>query len=697
MHSLCIRYSVRGTHLAIIVAILTVVAVLDATYRVARADDGRGRRFISATTAPLRQDSATGQNSQASKETTQQAAVAESASDPEQIAALERTIESESQRLTELEAELTRPDSEYAQAEAAFRAIDREINDTREQIEQFKQQGKTREASILERSVKAAETQWTLAKDRFGLAIEERKTLREEITTLKQKIQKDREELEELTGANEPDDSHDKAASNQHTVETPGANASKDSAPAGAVAAAAAADQTSDEDASEPPDEELVQAEAAAKEKQREAEEAKEEAQQIAARMADLQKIILQEQKVLELARKKADLALTTQQALEAELAKKQADGADPAEIESTRQAIAAAKDRFVQARQNVVAATDRLTDSQSELSSLQQQQIIAMQAEKKARLEADAAKGAVDELRNPFAPRNILRWATEHGPRVVCYLIAMIAALQCAKVFSHRIIRFMTGGSGRGSSAERENRAQTLVGVFQNAASVSIIIGGSLSILDELGAKVGVLLGGVAVMGLAVAFGAQNLIKDYFYGFVMLLENQYMLNDVVRIGDLTGQVERITLRMTVLRDANGVVHFIPNGQINSVSNETHGWSRAAFEIGVAYKENVDRCIVVLAELAAQLRRDPTYGAMIIDDATPPAVDQLADSSVVLKFFIKTRPNQQSAVRREMLRRIKNRFDELGIEMPFPQRTIYHRYEDATPARPEQPQSRRVA
>jgi small conductance mechanosensitive channel len=288
--------------------------------------------------------------------------------------------------------------------------------------------------------------------------------------------------------------------------------------------------------------------------------------------------------------------------------------------------------------------------------------------------------------LNNPFTARNILRWLIEHGPKVLLYLATIFISLHATKIFSNRIVRLMASSAGRGTSLERENRAKTLVGVFQNAASVTIVIGGTLIILDELGAKIGVLLGGVAVVGLAVAFGAQNLIKDYFSGFVMLLENQYMLHDIVKIGDLTGQVERITLRMTVLRDSNGIVHFIPNGQISCVSNETHGWSRAVFDIGVAYKENVDDCIAVLRELCQQIREDPVYGPMIVEDATAPGVEQLGESAVVLKFFIKTRPNQHGNVRRELLRRIKNKFHELGIEIPHPHRTVYHRYDGARDA-----------
>jgi small conductance mechanosensitive channel len=139
--------------------------------------------------------------------------------------------------------------------------------------------------------------------------------------------------------------------------------------------------------------------------------------------------------------------------------------------------------------------------------------------------------------------------------------------------------------------------------------------------------------------------------------------------------------VERITLRLTVLRDLDGRVHFIPNGHIVTVTNMTHGWSRALFDIGVAYKEDVDQVMEVLVELGKELRRDLEFRHMILEQPEMLGVDQLADSSVVIKFYIKTRPLMQWNVKREMLRRIKRKFDELGIEIPFPHRTIYHRTE----------------
>jgi small conductance mechanosensitive channel len=250
--------------------------------------------------------------------------------------------------------------------------------------------------------------------------------------------------------------------------------------------------------------------------------------------------------------------------------------------------------------------------------------------------------------------------------------------------VVEGRIISLMTIRPGRGSFDERKNRAQTLVGAFRYAATVAVVVGGILTILQEIGVSVAPLLGGAAVVGLAVAFGTQNLIRDYFTGFLILMENQYGINDVIRIGGTSGTVERITLRTTVLRDLEGVVHFIPNGEIKQVSNLTHGWSRAVFEIGVAYKEDVDQVMKVLIEIGEHLREDETFANKIIDQPTMLGVDSFGDSAVVIKFFMKTRPLQQWEVKREMLRRIKMRFDELGIEIPFPHRTVFHRSEDGS-------------
>ncbi|MBL8796318.1 MAG: mechanosensitive ion channel family protein [Planctomycetia bacterium] len=353
----------------------------------------------------------------------------------------------------------------------------------------------------------------------------------------------------------------------------------------------------------------------------------------------------------------------------------------DPAALDDVQHEIAATNESRQAAEQGAQASSGRLNELQAEVRQLLIEQAAARQAADQERAQAEAAEKKLAEIENPFATRNVLAWMATCLPKLLIILLCMFMLHRGVRLFGQRVVRLMAHSGQRGSEQDRENRAQTLVGVFRNAASLIILGGGSLMLLDALSVPILPLMGGAAVFGLAVAFGAQNLIRDYFSGFMVLLEDQYSVNDVVKIGETSGLVEKITLRVTVLRDMAGVVHFVPHGAISTVSNLTHGWSRAFFDIGVAYKEDVDRVMAILVELGRELRREPTFGALILDDPEMLGVDAFADSAVVIKFFIKTRPLQQWPVRRELLRRIKNKFDALGIEIPYPHRTVYYRPE----------------
>jgi len=350
--------------------------------------------------------------------------------------------------------------------------------------------------------------------------------------------------------------------------------------------------------------------------------------------------------------------------------------------LSELRQKISDSRDRLSAARAEIRERTDRIDQLHSELNALQSDQIEALQAAEQKQREAESAQKKVEALESPLSPQNLLRWGVLHGPRVAGIIVGMFLILWVSRLIEKRVVALVAHRGEQGTVEERENRAKTLLGVFPNAVRVAVIPAGILMVIAELGVNIIPLLGGAAVAGLAVAFGAQNLIRDYFTGFMILLENQYGVNDVVKIADTSGLVERVTLRMTVLRDLEGIVHFIPNGHITTVSNMTHGWSRALFNIGVAYKEDPDRVMQELVELGKELRRDPAFRGMILETPEMLGVDQLGDSAVVIKFFIKTKPMMQWTGKREMRRRIKKRFDDLGIEIPFPHRTIYHRYED---------------
>ena len=280
-----------------------------------------------------------------------------------------------------------------------------------------------------------------------------------------------------------------------------------------------------------------------------------------------------------------------------------------------------------------------------------------------------ESARRDLEFLQSPFAPYRIRRWFLTQAPKVVMILFIMAFVWIVTRRMSYQITKAIAARIRRGSKEDREERAETFRRVFQSLVGTLVICFGTISLLQEFGVDVTVLLGSAAVLGMAIAFGAQNLIRDYFYGFMILIENQYRVGNVIKIGAISGVVEDISLRITVLRDQEGVAHFIPHSQITTVSNLTHGWSRAVFEVGIAHKESVDRVIELLRQLAIDLAKDPRFEYLMIDEPEMLGVDKISDVAVTIKFQIKTRPLKQWTVKRELLRRIKNAFAEQGIQL----------------------------
>ncbi|MFZ9733898.1 MAG: mechanosensitive ion channel family protein [Burkholderiaceae bacterium] len=229
-----------------------------------------------------------------------------------------------------------------------------------------------------------------------------------------------------------------------------------------------------------------------------------------------------------------------------------------------------------------------------------------------------------------------------------------------------------------RADGPEERRRLETLQRVFRYIATVVISVVTIMLVLAEVGISIAPILATAGVVGLAVGFGAQSLVKDYFTGFVMLIENQIRVGDVVEISEKSGLVEELTLRYVRLRDYEGAVHFVPNGTIVTVTNRSRLFAYAVMDVGVAYKEDVDRVYSVMRRCAASLREDTLYGPKILDDLDIAGVDQWADSAVVIRCRIKTIALEQWGVRREFLRRLKHAFDEESIEIPFPHRTVYN-------------------
>lgn len=221
------------------------------------------------------------------------------------------------------------------------------------------------------------------------------------------------------------------------------------------------------------------------------------------------------------------------------------------------------------------------------------------------------------------------------------------------------------------------EQRVATLLGLVRSVGIVIIGIITLFMILTALGIQIGPLLAGAGVVGLAISFGAQSLVRDILSGLFILFENQFGVGDVIRIGDAAGKVEKMTLRIVVMRDIQGTVHVVPNGEIKRVSNLTRSFSRAVIDIRVGFREDVERVMDVMRDLGARIWDDPDWKPLLMEQPTVPGIESFDDSSVTIRLLATTVPLKQWDVARELRRRLKRRFDEEGIAIPFPHRTLY--------------------
>jgi small conductance mechanosensitive channel len=212
------------------------------------------------------------------------------------------------------------------------------------------------------------------------------------------------------------------------------------------------------------------------------------------------------------------------------------------------------------------------------------------------------------------------------------------------------------------------------------------------LIVLSELGINIAPLLAGAGIVGLAIGFGAQTLVKDLLTGFFVLLENTINIGDWVLLGGHDGQVEGLTIRHVTVRDIYGNLHTVPWSSVVTITNQTREFGYAVVEVGFAYRENIDEVIEVVREVAEEMRRDPNVNADILSELQILGLIELGDSAVVVRTRFKTAPFSRWRLERDFRRRIKNRFDELGIEIPFPHQTVYfgeNKQKQAPPARVE--------
>lgn len=270
--------------------------------------------------------------------------------------------------------------------------------------------------------------------------------------------------------------------------------------------------------------------------------------------------------------------------------------------------------------------------------------------------------------------------WIITELPGIVISILTIVVIYRVLIFSTDRIKKTLVNRADKNKkvdTAEAEKRINTLSGIVKGIFKVFLFSLLFIMLLGKFGVDIGPILASAGIIGLAVGFGAQELVRDFISGFFILLENQVRRGDVAIINGTGGLVEKIELRTITLRDFAGTVHIFQNGKINTMSNMTKDWSAVVFDIGVAYKENVQVVSNIMKKVGLELQNDPEFTDKILEPIEVFGLDEFGDSALVIKARIKTKPIQQWTVGREYRKRLKEAFDEHNIEIPFPHTTVY--------------------
>jgi small-conductance mechanosensitive channel len=274
---------------------------------------------------------------------------------------------------------------------------------------------------------------------------------------------------------------------------------------------------------------------------------------------------------------------------------------------------------------------------------------------------------GEIPEVLNGWR-EDFIRFLHQDAPKI---LFVVLMAFVLVRIF-RAIVGKMVSLQERRASGIRSQQVRTLAAVVNSVGVFVVVFVSTLMILGTLGLNVGPLLASAGVVGLAIGFGAQTLVKDVINGFFILLENQYDVGDVVRIAGVKGTVENMSLRHTTLRDDDGTVHIVPNSAILIVSNTTRDWSQITLKVVVAYSEPSERIVALLKQLGEEIRHDPAYAEDVVSEIQVPGIDRVGNGEAEYLVLIKTRPSKQYAVSRELRRRIKECFNKNNIQTAGP-------------------------
>ncbi|WP_455200090.1 mechanosensitive ion channel domain-containing protein [Kaarinaea lacus] len=620
-------------------------------------------------------DAAT-QNNQSTETSSDQAKQekTEGLSNAEQILKIEANIEADGKRIQELKKELEIKQKTFTRISDGLKNLGKQKAEKEQQLaEQADQKGPT--AQDLKQDIESLSREYELFNTQANLNLKAQKTLQEQIKGLEEKRLNDKNLLDGLKGKITVEDT----GQTEKVQTIPGRPAEditpaiKTPLPIPSTPAETAPEKEEEVEALATP--EQIEAQKEEQEKRAEAKQAEQIVVDYVERKKALENQIRREQQLLDneiQSRSNIENYLST---LDGKLDKARQEGKQE-DIKQLQKDIPDIRKELRRVQNDIVARSVLLNQLHQQLTEVQAGQLQAVETAEEKRQAAETARQKNVWLQSPLHPHNIAQWVMTRGPRVLLVIALMILLLFISRVSVKRVARAVSR-KGRGSIEGRVNRAETIALSMDAVLRLLIYVGGTFLVLEEAGVDIKTILGGAAIIGLAFAFGAQNLMRDYFSGIMILMEDQYELGDVVTVGNVTGVVERVNMRATVLRDIEGRVHFIPNGEIKQVTNRTYEWAQAVFDINVSYKENVDEVMTLLMELAKQLQEDPDYRDYILSDPVMLGVNEFGNAAVTIKFMIKTQADKMWPIRREMLRRIKNKFDEVGIQIPIQQREVF--------------------
>lgn len=269
----------------------------------------------------------------------------------------------------------------------------------------------------------------------------------------------------------------------------------------------------------------------------------------------------------------------------------------------------------------------------------------------------------------------DLVEWTRDHAPKTLLILILAFIFVRLLGILTRRVVAMSDKSSASGAS--RAQQVRTITSVVRSVGVFLIVFFAGMSLLkDAFNINIEPLLASAGIAGLAIGFGAQTMVKDVINGFFILVENQYDIGDTIRIAGVTGVVEDITLRRTILRDGDGTLHIVPNSAIQIVSNTTRDWSQVTMHVAVDYTENSDRVVGLLKEIAAEIYNDPDIKGNVVAEPEVPGIERVRGNEVDYLMLVKVRPGKQYSVARELRRRIKACFEKNKIKAGAPSQIV---------------------